>query len=111
MELGKRLRDERLRRKLSLRDAAAKIGISHTYLSAVEKGYDPRSGAAVMPSQEVLLKVCRAYGLDASEVVPTVDLRREEEFLLFAARQIRRLRSTDPARYAHLLDIIAGNSD
>ena len=40
-ELGDLLRD--LRGKESLRDAAERIGISHTYLSILEKGNDLRS--------------------------------------------------------------------
>ena len=39
--LGKAIR--KARGDLSLRDYAKKIGISHTHLDSIEKGYDPVS--------------------------------------------------------------------
>lgn len=110
MELSKRLKEERSRRHLSLRDAAAMIGISHTYLSSLERGYDIRTGSALSPSEDVLLKVCRAYEIDVREIVPTVDLRHEEEFLIFAAKRIHGLKKSNPRAYARLLDIIMNSS-
>lgn len=52
----------KLRSGEPLRDAAARIGISHTYLNILEKGIDPRSGSAVKPSADTLQKLARAYG-------------------------------------------------
>jgi len=40
-ELGKYLKE--LRGEKSLREAAKQIGISHTYLDTIEKGFDKRS--------------------------------------------------------------------
>lgn len=57
--LGKLLRE--LRGKKSLREAAEIAGVSHNYLSIVEKGKDPRSGAPVSPSPETLKKLAAAY--------------------------------------------------
>ncbi len=53
---------KKLRAGEPLRDAAARIGISHTYLNILEKGVDPRSGSAIKPSVETLQKLARAYG-------------------------------------------------
>lgn len=50
-----------LRGKESLRDAAKRIGISHTYLDTIEKGYDKRSGKPVNPSPETLKMISKAY--------------------------------------------------
>lgn len=61
-ELGKLLR--RLREDEPLRDAAERIGISHTYLSVLEKGYDPRTGKEINPSAETLQKLAMAYNYD-----------------------------------------------
>lgn len=50
-----------LRGKESLRDAAKRIGISHTYLDTIEKGYDKRSGKEVKPTPETLKLISKAY--------------------------------------------------
>lgn len=58
-ELGELLR--KLRGKMSLREASKKTGISHNYLSIIERGVDPRSGAPVNPTPETLNKLSEAY--------------------------------------------------
>lgn len=50
-----------LRGQDTLREAAEKTGISHTYLNILEKGIDPRSGNILKPSAETLQKLARAY--------------------------------------------------
>lgn len=57
--IGELLRD--LRGKESLRDASKRIGISHTYLDTIEKGYDKRSGNPVNPTPETLKLISKAY--------------------------------------------------
>ncbi|GBF32345.1 hypothetical protein DCCM_0539 [Desulfocucumis palustris] len=51
----------KLRAEEPLRKAAARIGISHTYLNMLEKGIDPRSGNAVKPTAGTLQKLSGAY--------------------------------------------------
>jgi transcriptional regulator with XRE-family HTH domain len=46
---------------LSLRDAAKLIGISHSYLSTLEKGVDPRNNLPVKPTPETLKLISKAY--------------------------------------------------
>ena len=104
--LSNLLADARRRKGYSLRQAAALIGISHTYLSALEKGYDPRTGSPISASQDVLLRLCKAYDLDTSEVLPTIRLERESDLYEYAARRIAALKKTDPKQYARLLTII-----
>lgn len=57
--IGELLRE--LRGKESLRDASKRIGISHTYLDTIEKGYDKRSGNPVNPTPETLKLISKAY--------------------------------------------------
>lgn len=45
---------------LSIRAAAIKIGISHTYLTALEKGVDSRGLPAVNPTTETLKLISSA---------------------------------------------------
>ncbi|MED2940697.1 helix-turn-helix transcriptional regulator [Cytobacillus horneckiae] len=57
--IGNLLRE--LRGKESLREASKRIGISHTYLDTIEKGYDKRSGKEVSPSPDTLKLISSAY--------------------------------------------------
>lgn len=57
------LLNKRLELRLSLRDAAKLIGISHTYLSALEKGKDPRTNAPINPTPDTLKMISKAYNL------------------------------------------------
>ncbi|OSA69851.1 helix-turn-helix domain-containing protein [Clostridium botulinum] len=47
--------------KLSLRNASKLIGISHSYLSTLEKGIDPRNNAPIKPTPETLQLISNAY--------------------------------------------------
>ncbi|MEH7356803.1 helix-turn-helix transcriptional regulator [Neobacillus drentensis] len=58
-ELGDFLK--KLRGDLSLREVQEGTGISHTYLSTLEKGYDPRTKKERKPTPEVLRKLARFY--------------------------------------------------
>src|SRR5689334_2985744 len=55
LELGRRIKQERLRRGLTLKDIEAKVGISATHLSEVERGKSS-------PTVGVLEKIARALG-------------------------------------------------
>ena len=59
LSLGELLKD--LRGKESLRDAAKRIGISHTYLRILEKGVDLRSGNPAKATPETLKLISKAY--------------------------------------------------
>ncbi|PWM46168.1 MAG: hypothetical protein DBX47_02760 [Clostridiales bacterium] len=97
---------ERKKRKLSLREASAQIGICHTYLSALEKGRDPRTGTKLEPSQDVVLKICKAYELNLSDAIPLFNFHDKYELYSFIARQINELKHTKPAQYRELVKII-----
>lgn len=58
-ELGRLLKQ--LRGRESLRDISRKAGISHTYLSIIEKGSDPRSGNPIKPTPETLKLLSDTY--------------------------------------------------
>jgi transcriptional regulator with XRE-family HTH domain len=65
--LGDFLKD--LRGNLSLREVQEGTGISHTYLSTLEKGYDPRTKKQRKPNPEVLLKLARFYKVSYSDLM------------------------------------------
>lgn len=58
-----------LRGKESLRDASKRIGISHTYLDTIEKGFDKRSGKHVNPTPETLKLISKAYNCNYKELM------------------------------------------
>ena len=57
------LKREREERGLSLREAASKIGISHTYIANLEKGVDPKTGKKFEPTPAVLRKIANFYNI------------------------------------------------
>lgn len=65
--LGELLKE--LRGRESLRDASKRIGISHTYLDTIEKGFDKRSGKHVNPTPETLKLLSKAYKYDYEELM------------------------------------------
>ncbi|CAN7578954.1 helix-turn-helix domain-containing protein [Rossellomorea sp. LjRoot5] len=66
-DLGNFLKE--LRGKLSLREVQEGTGISHTYLSTLEKGYDPRTKKPRKPTPEVLQKLARFYKVKYSDLM------------------------------------------
>lgn len=59
-KLGKYVRMQRGDR--SLREYAKIVGISHTHLDSIEKGYDPRTGKEISPSLAAIEKLAAAAG-------------------------------------------------
>lgn len=58
-----------LRGRESLRHASNRIGISHNYLSNLEKGLDPRTGKVIFPSPEILKKISKAYNYSYESIM------------------------------------------
>lgn len=62
-ELGKYLKQLREEKKKSIRKASEEIGISHTYLDSLEKGYDPRTNKERKPTPDILKKAAAYYDI------------------------------------------------
>lgn len=60
--LGNRIRE--LRGKMSLRDFADVMDISHTYLNNLEKGLDPRTQKPVNVTVDVLIRIATKLNID-----------------------------------------------
>ncbi len=65
-QLGKRIKVLRVERSWSLKDLAAKSGVSVSQLSSIERG-------AHMPSVESLLALCLALNVKPSELLAAID--------------------------------------
>jgi transcriptional regulator with XRE-family HTH domain len=66
-DLGDFLKE--LRGELSLRDVQEGTGISHTYLSTLEKGYDPRTKKERKPTPKVLQTLARFYRVNYKDLM------------------------------------------
>lgn len=75
-ELGELLKE--LRGKESLRDAANRIGISHTYLRILEKGVDLRSGNPAKATPETLKLISVAYDYPYAELLEIAGIIDDE---------------------------------
>ena len=64
VRFGKILKNKRIELDLSLRDAADLVGVSHTYLSILEKAKDPRNNSPNVPKLETLKMISKAYNLN-----------------------------------------------
>lgn len=63
------IKTKRKKLNLSLRDASKLIGISHSYLSTLEKGIDPRNDAPVKPTPETLQLISKAYNIEYNNLM------------------------------------------
>lgn len=85
IELGRKIKQERLRRSLTLKDIEAKVGISATHLSEVERGKSS-------PTVGVLEKIARALGtrsallIDAAAGLPVSHTRPSERRVVLNER-------------------------
>ena len=55
---------KKARGKNSLRRFAQEIGISHTHLDSLERGYDPRTGKSVNITIATIQKIANATGIN-----------------------------------------------
>lgn len=106
MTFGDMLLERRKELGLSLRDAAGAMNISHTYLSALEKGMDPRTRKPIIPSQQVIKKICDMYGMDLSKVLAYFSIYEEQDMFIYMGHQLNALRKTNPQRFREVLEII-----
>lgn len=76
-ELGTLLK--KLRGKESLRDVAKRSGVSHTYLSILERGYDLRSKKPVKPTSDTLRLLAKAYHYPYDELLKIAGITDEPD--------------------------------
>ena len=68
-----------LRGNKSIREAAKDIGVSHTYLDSLEKGYDPRTDKVRSPSIITVYKIAKYYGVSEYDLFDMVIADKEEK--------------------------------
>lgn len=67
-----------LRSDKSIRQAAKDIGVSHTYLDSLEKGYDPRTDKVRSPSIMTVYKIAKYYGVSEYDLFDMVIADEED---------------------------------
>lgn len=67
--IGDILRKIREKRGLSLREAARRSGLSHSYINAIEKGKHPKTKVPIRPSPETLDSLSKAYNVSYQELM------------------------------------------
>lgn len=78
MILGDLIKEYRTIHKLSLRDFAQKCGLSHTYISALEKNIDSRTGKPIAPTLDTVKYISKGMNLSIEEILKILD--DEQEF-------------------------------
>jgi transcriptional regulator with XRE-family HTH domain len=63
---------------MSLREAAEKSGLSHSYIDSLEKGRHPNTGAPITPSPDSLRSLSKAYNYSYDELMRLAGHMREE---------------------------------
>lgn len=79
-ELGSLLEAVRIKKNLSLREAAELTGLGHSYIRDLELGINRKTGKKVVPSIQSLRKIANAYDLDMYELLYKAGLIDEHEW-------------------------------
>ncbi len=80
MFLGDLIKQYRTINKLSLRDFASRCGLSHTYISALEKNIDPRTGKPIAPTLDTVKYVAKGMNTSIEEILKVLD--EQQEFIV-----------------------------
>lgn len=80
MTLGNLIKTYRTNNNLSLRDFAKRCGLSHTYISALEKDIDYRTGKPIAPTLDTVKYIAQGMNISIEEILKILD--DEQEFNL-----------------------------
>lgn len=69
-----------LRGEESLRLAAKRIGLSHSYYRTLELGYNPSRNIPVVPSADTLAKIAAAYKVDYMDLVKAAGYEKDPDY-------------------------------
>lgn len=80
MFLGDLIKNYRTQNKLSQRDFAKLCNLSHTYIAALEKNIDSRTGKPIAPTLDTVKYVSKAMNMSVEDILHL--LEDEQEFNL-----------------------------
>ena len=87
MLLGDIIKQYRSKHNLSQRDFAKKCELSHTYIAALEKNFDSRSGKKIAPTVDAVKSISKALNMPLQELLNVID--DEQEFIINQNKSIR----------------------
>lgn len=105
---------EELRGKMSLREAAAKSGLSYTYIRDIERGYNRSTKAPIKPSPETLQRLAKAYNYPYEELMKSAGYMEEAPEAQvddIDPELLDALRNVSPEKQKKVLDYLAGKMD
>lgn len=105
--VGEYLKQIRLERGLSLRQAASLIGVAHSRVDEVERMIDGRSNKPFVPSYGLLLKFARGYGLSPLDLLRRAGHMPGAEFSADEWKLIEGYRAMPEERRAQLRETLA----
>lgn len=100
--IGKKLKELRAERNMSMREVGEEIGINYTYISKIEKGQ--------IPSMKLLNDLCKVYGVEVKDLYgesqPVPEELREigVEWISFAKEMEKE--NLTPERIKRYIDVI-----
>lgn len=80
MYLGDLIKKYRTEKKLSLRDFAQRCNLSYTYIAALEKNIDSRTGKPISPTLDTVKYVAKGMNLSIEDLLKALD--EEQEFIV-----------------------------
>lgn len=96
---------------LSTRDFAKLAGISHTYVSKLQSGVDPRSGKPIEPTLDVFQKLATAMNMTLDSLLKKMELIHGNEEVKSESKQIVALNKRDEKDIAKDVDKIMSKLD
>lgn len=78
ISFGEYIKNIRLEKNLSLREAANLLGISHSYLNKLEKGLDIRNNHPSRPNPEIIDVIASKYSLDYNYLMKLCGYLKDE---------------------------------
>ena len=80
MFLGDLIKQYRTQNKISQRDFAKLCNLSHTYIAALEKNIDSRTGKPIAPTLDTVKHISKAMNMSVEDVLHL--LENNQEFAL-----------------------------
>lgn len=94
MFVGEIIKKYRKENNLSQRDFAKRCNLSHTYIAALEKNIDMRTGKPIAPTLEAVKNIAYAMNLNIEELLKILD--KEQEFIVNAKNKEQTIFSQIP---------------
>ena len=80
MFLGEIIKKYRNENQISMRDFAKRCNLSHTYIAALEKNIDSRTGKPIAPTLDTVKHIAVAINMNIDELLKILD--DEQEFII-----------------------------